>query len=60
MDGVEDSQVVTGILRDFRNDKKSQTSRRISSGAVSISLSSVAELIRSLINTAIQSDQEDS
>jgi hypothetical protein len=60
MDGVEDSRVVTGVLRDFRNDKKSKTSWRISSGALSISLSSVAELIRSLINTAIQSDQEDS
>jgi hypothetical protein len=60
MDGVEDSQVVIGILRDFRNDKKSKTSWRISSGALSISLSRDAELIRSLINTAIQSDQEDS
>jgi hypothetical protein len=60
MDCMEGLLVATGILRDFRNDKKSQTSRRISSGAVSISLSSVAELIPSLINTAIQSDQEDS
>jgi hypothetical protein len=60
MDCMEVSPVGAGILRDFRNDKKSQTSRRISSGAVSISLSSVAELIRSLINTAIQSYQEDS
>jgi hypothetical protein len=60
MDGVEDSQVVIGILRDFRHDKKSKTSWRISSGALSISLSRDAELIRSLINTAIQSDQEDS
>jgi hypothetical protein len=60
MDGVEDSQFATGDLRDFRNDKKSKTSWRISSGAVSISLSSVAELIRSSINTAIQSVQEDS
>lgn len=60
MDSVEESVVGTGILRDFRKDKKSKTSLRISSGAVSISLNSVAELIRSSINTAIQSVQEDS
>ena len=46
MDSVEGSPVGTGTLRDFRKDKKSQTSRRISSGAVSISLSRVAELTR--------------
>ena len=41
MDSVEVSPVGAGILRDFRNDKKSQTSRRISSGALSISESKV-------------------
>jgi len=53
MDGVEDSQFATGDLRDFRNDKKSKTSWRISSGALSLSLSSDAEHICCSINTDV-------
>lgn len=60
MDSVEGLLAGKGILRDFKNDKKSQTSRRISSGAVSISLSSVAELISSSINMTTRRNQEDS
>jgi hypothetical protein len=57
---MEDSRVVTGDLRDFRNDKKSKTSWRMSSGALSISLSSDAELICFSINTDVHCDQEGS
>jgi hypothetical protein len=53
MDGVEASQVASGVLRDFRNDKKSKTSWRISSGALSISLSRDAELMSCSINTGV-------
>ncbi len=60
MDGVENSWVVAGVLRDFRKDKKSKTSWRMSSGALSISLSSDAELICFSINTDVHCDQEGS